>query len=228
MSSASNYLLETVSQDLVIKFLGAVVFPLFVYWVHWIFAKENTPPISPAKRRWFFLAFFLLGLLITQAGALVVRQWVAFTQGAARFQCELTDNPSFGEAILENDKVSLAIFHMYVYNNGSESVVTKWKCTAKIAGTPIISEANRYPFNITLTNSAPSRVFENVKYLPNALWESPLNRGAGRQGWVAFKFPPKLTDDLTRAGIEYTVELEDRQHNIASVNWKVPAGYSKP
>jgi len=144
------------------------------------------------------------------------------------FQCEITDNVCIMGA-QSGDHIALVVVCMYVLNNGPQSIAWKWKCSAKLTGgTTLNSSASQYPVILEPVSLPPGAIYGRTdKYLPSNLLENPLNTGAGKDGWVAFKFPVEILDELYRPGVEFTVSFEDKNNRKTTVQWVVPVGYGK-
>jgi hypothetical protein len=122
------------------------------------------------------------------------------------------------------------LVELRIVNGGSPSVVWNWDLRVTLVSGQNIEtrECGEYlPMNGNIASMGGSSgvQFTADSYLPNTLGQSPLGEGAAKVGFVEFFFKNGASfDELCRPGVKYTVECEDADGKITSIDYTIPAG----
>ena len=117
---------------------------------------------------------------------------------------------------------TMLTFWVKIVNDGAPSIAWRWKCRIEpIIGQVIEAKAAENPSILTLLgDKGQTNGFTPPEsYLPNSLLEKPIERGAGKMGWVGFTIsdPNFNTDDINRMGNRFYLSFEDSHRKTTTL-----------
>jgi len=110
-------------------------------------------------------------------------------------------------------------FGLKIVNDGSPSVAWKWKARVEFStGGSIESTAPENPTIGSQILNGQTNFIPAEYYLPNSLVEKPIERGAGKVGWVGFVFadPNYSIQDINAIGSRYFLSFEDCRGRVTT------------
>jgi hypothetical protein len=189
--------------------LHHIIFGVCIYAL-WRWYKKLPPGKSQTIVSWA-VALLTIFLIATVLAGLANTKRPPDTE----FRCDVMHTVVSGGAVVDGktNQTPSMIYHLLVVNNGSASIVRRWKCHAAVDGKSYTSTPLLNPYmpmvrqiNAPLGPNLPAK-FEPERYLPHMLLENALGPGRAAYGWVAFDFPQLSRKDLESAKI--TLEIED-------------------
>lgn len=204
-----KFFIDLFVQDWAFKLVAGPLLTVFIYFVLWIFAKEDDAPvIAPKKRKWFALAGIITGFVVVHICATAYHGFGGGVR-AADFDCELLSDPVLGTDAADGTTATV-FYQMSILNRGEPSIIRKWQCTVDIGGGLSSTEKAVFlPSTLWMPDSSGKLVqAPSSAYLPSILSEARLDRYNQKVGWAFFRFP-KLTLGDFKPGVKITLQFED-------------------
>jgi hypothetical protein len=200
---------------------------------HWFKAKPGEQ-----KRRWTFGIVSIVGSIgiVIFVGQLL---WALSSHVADEMAKSLIGHPKvtiedsgfsgfiIGDLVATNapfgTNTHVFVCGLKIYNSGTPTIIFNWHLIVR--GPTETFEAKIMLPQPPATNFANNAlaVFAVTESVVNKTWEDPIQRGAMKEGYVAFLIPETKLEFLAYPQTEYELRFRDIENNIVTKIFRAPA-----